>query len=269
MLDQMTYHFVLRGQLNRLKHFPLGKKELLTSILKNKERPLAEEVQWLDKIENLRKSLVNDFRPLNVIDYGAGSPWSRTLKNLTNNGKKQTRSVSEVCQIASKTPVWAHLLFRIIRVLKPKLCLELGTSLGISALYQAAALEMNQAGLLITLEGSPPQALLARNHFIQLQLAHRIRSEIGKFQEQLPSVLSSLKSQIDYAFIDGHHLSEAALNYFQQILPYLSNRAVIILDDISWLKMKKAWRVISGHPAVTTPVDLFHLGICFIQKGKD
>ena len=56
---------------------------------------------------------------------------------------------------SSTSPRWAYLLFRLIRELRPESVLEMGSCVGISACYQAAALELNGAGKLLTLEGAP------------------------------------------------------------------------------------------------------------------
>ena len=43
---------------------------------------------------------------------------------------------------------------RLVRELRPHSCLELGTGVGVSAGYQAAAMELNGVGRLLTLDGS-------------------------------------------------------------------------------------------------------------------
>jgi hypothetical protein len=63
-----------------------------------------------------------------------------------NRGKVVTRTVGEVSKGASKPYFWSLLLFKLIRKFRPSICLELGTCLGISASFQAAALKLNGIG---------------------------------------------------------------------------------------------------------------------------
>jgi hypothetical protein len=56
--------------------------------------------------------------------------------------------------------------------------------------------------------------------------------------------------------------------YFEQILPYLSDRALVIFDDISWsVGMCSAWKKIVGTEAVRIAVYLKAIGICVIDKS--
>ena len=96
-------------------------------------------------------------------------------------GRVITKAIGDACK-TSKSHFWSFLLFKLIREFKPSTCLELGTALGISACYQAAALKLNQAGNLTTLEGADSLALIAKQHFQALGLDN-VRVVIGRFQD--------------------------------------------------------------------------------------
>ena len=64
----------------------------------------------------------------------------------------------------SKHYFWSLLLFKLIREFKPLNSVELGTCLGISGAYQAAAQKLNKSGRLITLEGAKSLASLAEKN---------------------------------------------------------------------------------------------------------
>jgi predicted O-methyltransferase YrrM len=51
-------------------------------------------------------------------------------------------------------------LFKLVRTLQPATIVELGTCIGISAAYQAAAQQINHRGRIVTLEGSSTRAAL-------------------------------------------------------------------------------------------------------------
>jgi len=157
-------------------------------------------------------------------------------------------------------------LFKFIREFRPSVCLELGTCLGISASYHAAALELNNHGKIVTLEGSESLASLARENFERLGLK-RVTVVVGRFQDTLEEVLRR-QAPIDFVFIDGHHDEHATLAYFEKIFPFLSEDAVLVLDDISWSNgMKRAWKTIVSNKRINISVDLFNVGVCIIASS--
>ena len=209
----------------------------------------SEEKIWIDELENVRTELISSTIELPFVDYGA-------LKN---------RTVGEVCLSDSKQYFWYLFLFKIVRKFNPLLCLELGTSLGISSSFIAAALCLNGNGKIITLEGEKSKASLAEKNFRKLNLKN-VKVVVGYFQETLGSVLAKNNS-IDYAFIDGHHEEKATIDYFEQILPYLSKTALLIFDDIAWSKgMRKAWEKIINDKRIKISVYLRNMGVCVIDE---
>src|SRR6185436_17045659 len=105
------------------------------------------------------------------------------------------------------------------REFRPSRCLEMGTNLGVSAAYQAAALAVNGSGELHTIESAPPLAELSRGHLASLQLAAEVHQ--GKFADVLPGLLART-APLDYVFVDGHHDGPATVGYFAQLHPGLS-----------------------------------------------
>lgn len=172
--------------------------------------------------------------------------------------------VASTCQ-ASAPYFWALVLFKLVRTLKPFNCLELGTGLGMSASYIASALKINQKGRLVTLEGAESIASLAEENFRKLGLDN-ISIVVGNFQDTLDNVLKE-EAIIDFAFVDGHHDEKATLLYFKKIFPYLSEKAIIIFDDISWSGgMKRAWKSINKDKRIKSSFDLYNIGICLVDK---
>ena len=226
----------------------------------------AEEASWTERIESLRARLNASTEKLKIEDYGAGNPEKQLTAEQMYQGQVITKTVGELCQGASKASLWSHLLFQLIRQYQPATCIELGTCLGISAAYQAAALKLNKRGRLITLEGAPAVASLAKQNLQSLGLDN-VRVVVGRFQDTLGKVLEECGS-IDYAFIDGHHDEQATLDYLEQIIPYLSETAILVFDDISWSKgMKRAWRAIELDRRVALSCNLHRIGICVMDKA--
>ncbi|MGH9629104.1 MAG: O-methyltransferase [Bryobacteraceae bacterium] len=226
----------------------------------------AEEA-WIGRIEDLRRRLTASCEELEITDYGAGSGDSHLTEEQMYRGRVIQRTIGEICTLTSRTERTALLLFRLVRELKPRTCIELGTSLGISACYQAAALKLNGAGKLVTLEGANSVASVATRNFAELALDN-IEIVRGPFQDTLDGVLSSHPA-VDYAFIDGHHDEAATIRYFNLFLPALTSNAVVVLDDIRWSDgMKSAWAAIRWHERVRVSVDLGSMGLIAMAGGS-
>jgi predicted O-methyltransferase YrrM len=162
----------------------------------------------------------------------------------------------------SKRPQPALLLFLLIRAIQPLHVIELGTNVGISSAYIAAALKANgQNGRMTTLDASPYRQHLAREIHRNLGIDN-ISYVRGLFTDTLTSTLADIGS-IDFAFIDGHHQYQPTLDYFETILPYSTPDSVFVFDDIRWSDgMKKAWSQIQSDDRLGLIVDLSSVGIC-------
>jgi hypothetical protein len=118
-------------------------------------------------------------------DNGAGRAGSNLTPEEMSAGIQVTEALGSINRIASKPPYWCRLLFHLIRGWRPSTCIEMGTAVGISAAYQAAALKLNGSGRLTTLEGAEGLAAVARRNFRNLGL-DTVEVRIGRFQDTLP-----------------------------------------------------------------------------------
>jgi len=204
-------------------------------------------------IEQYRKTLKHDNTTIEVRDFGAGFS-GKVYKEL---------AVSYIAKRSSKPPKYARMLFRLVNHLKPKYILEIGTSVGISALYQAMG---NPDCKLVTLEGCENTATLAAKGFKEFPELD-IEVLVGEFSSTIPEALSKLP-RLDYVYLDGNHKLEPTLKYFNMCLEKAHNETVFIVDDINWSdEMKTAWNTIRNHSRVTISIDVFMMGIVFINKG--
>ena len=133
--------------------------------------------------------------------------------------------------------------------------LELGTSLGLSAIYQQLG---NPNAEFISIEGRRAiyeQAQEVVGEFEPLKQKPQLL--LGSFQTVLPNALTRLKS-LDYVFIDGDHRYEALLSYYQSCLPYLHEQSVVVIHDIYWSKgMQRAWQALIQRPEISVAINLF------------
>lgn len=234
-------------------------------------RVTPEEKEWVHKIELLRKELNSSTQTITRIIFGLPPDCPNPPGKQVQNGRLVTETIGQACRRASRQRLWCLLLFKLIREFKPSVCLEMGTSLGISASYQAAALTLNRHGKLITLEGDETMASLAERHFRSLGL-DRVMVVTGQFQNTLDGVLNE-HGPIDYVFVDADKDEKTVLQYFERIYPFLSPRAVLVFDDIHWSSsMEDAWKKIERDERVKVSIDLTALGVCIVDRdlnGKE
>jgi predicted O-methyltransferase YrrM len=187
---------------------------------------------------------------LEMMDYGARSSKLQLTQEEMYADQVVHRTVGQICSVPSKSDRTELLLFRLMREIKPGNCIELGTSVGVSACYQAAALKLNGSG-----------------NFVTLGLDN-VELVCGRFQDTLSGVLLA-NPLVDYAFIDGHHDGSATVNYFNELAPALAPAAVLMFDDIRWSEgMTRAWDVIRHDPRVRMSVDLGCMGLICTGAGS-
>ncbi len=178
------------------------------------------------------------------------------------SGKRKIK-ISTIARRSVKPAKYGQLLFRIVNAFKCRNIIELGTSLGISTLYLSFPDTGNQ---IITLEGSPEIAGIARTNFERLKRKN-IRLIEGEFGVTLPKALHTLET-VDLVYFDGNHRKDPTLAYFNQCLSHINENSIFIFDDIYWSReMSEAWKIIQSHPAATTTIDLFQFGIVFFRSG--
>jgi predicted O-methyltransferase YrrM len=210
----------------------------------------------LERIEQLRGRLLACEQPVEMPDFGAGSVHDRDA------GAQRSSTIAALCRGASKPSHAGRLLYELILRFAPERALELGAALGISAAYEATALATT-GGRLVTLEGAPALAELARANLAELGLEN-VEVVTGRFAETLAPTLDRLGA-LGYAFIDGHHDQQATIDYFTTIRPALTTPAVVVLDDIAWSAgMTRAWRAVRSDPAVRVSVGLGTMGVCVV-----
>ena len=230
-------------------------KETLWDVASPRESRQAGE------IERHRGWLAQDHSEVEFLDFGAGTRAEGYPGQDIEGGVGSRRRVSELV-LASKSPLWGGLLHKMVRLAGAKSCVEMGTSLALSASYIAAALP--QDGRLVTMEGAPAVAKLAAATLRSLVPDRAVEICVGPFRDTLPEVLERM-APIDFVFIDGHHEQQATENYCRQLLPHMQSRGVMVFDDIRWSpQMLQAWKNISASVAGLC-LDMGSVGIVLLD----
>lgn len=172
-----------------------------------------------------------------------------------------TESVARICARASQPPSGARLLHHVVSVWGPRQALELGTCVGISAAYQAAALP--EGGTLTSLEAYPGLAQRAEETW-RLAGVDNARVVVGRFAETLAPTLA--ESTWDYAFIDGNHQGRATERYVEQVSRSAAPGALLALDDIDYNDgMRAAWQSVQQRPDVAASAVVGKIGLLALQ----
>lgn len=216
-------------------------------------------------LKNYRKSLLQNKNTIEVTDFGAGS---RVFKS----NKRAVNQIAKTAGIATKR---AELLFRITKYFQPENILEIGTSLGLAtsalALGTRAEGELNEANTkakITTLEGCENTLAVAQKQFEIFELNNicSVSTEFNTYlKDQQPTTYN-----LQLIYFDGNHSKTATLNYFELLLPTITNETVWIFDDIHWSKdMEAAWETIQNHPKVTVTIDTFQWGMVFFRAEQE
>ncbi len=221
--------------------------------VKNKKKFSEEELEIIRQVLTIREELLLS---------------EDKIFSHNNKGTETERPVKEECRLSSLAHEWGLLLFSLIRQFKPAHSLELGTNLGVSGLYQVAAMKLNEKGLFYTFDANSSLLSIAKTNFKKID-GRRVKVTAGMFQNTLPVFLNEFKHQFDFALIDGHHQKGPTINYFRQLTPCLAKNSILVFDDIRWNReMQEAWEEIYNSEVVDYSFDFSKLGICVCKSDR-
>jgi predicted O-methyltransferase YrrM len=238
--------YFLKAQNRHDIHSPFVYR--LTTTVFNKKREMKPVFEM---IEQIRYKLLHDTTVISIKDYGAGFRGKRSVE----------KSVRYITSHSSKSRKYGLLLHRLVNYFSPQTMLELGTSVGLSAMYQASAAP---AAKMFTLEGCENTASIAVKNFKDAHITN-ITMITGDFENTLNEVVDN-SPLLDYVFLDGNHRKDPVLKYFDVCLKKKHSLSCFVIDDINWSgEMREAWKIIKAHPEVYITIDLFMLGLVFFN----
>lgn len=162
-------------------------------------------------------------------------------------------------------PDQGRLLKMLVSLVGARLVVEVGTFTGMSALWMAQGLA--PGGQLICFDITDEYLPTAREAWEQAGVADRIEMRIGPAADGLAALPS--ERNIDLAFVDAD--KTGYLTYVELLLPRLSDRGVIVVDNVLWSgnviepddesESTVALRQFNDHVAGRTDVDAVMLPI--------
>ena len=186
------------------------------------------------------------------------------------DGKTSLTDIANACNKMSSPRQLGELLYWLVKTSGASAVLELGTALGFSAAYMAAALPAD--GVITTIERRPVVARRAQVLFTKAGFDGRVRLEVGDFFKIADRTLAG--DTFDAMFKDGAHTRKATEEFFDRWAPRCVTGAMVIFDDLnhgqarsidSRQGMDRAWASISSSPRVAYAANLYRPGVISLR----
>lgn len=195
-----------------------------------------------ERIEVLRAEYGRSTASIRDLEFGPDAAVPDDSASASSPGYLKDYDLSWLATISSVTPSQGRFLYRLARLLRPSVVLELGTCVGFSAAYLATAIKDGGIGGHVhTVEGGPERVRWAARTLRSLGLddvatISHLRHEVA-IVDFVPRI-----GPVDLAFVDSDHIRERTLAYFDALRSCVSLSGVIVFDDIDWsASMRRGW----------------------------
>ena len=175
-------------------------------------------------IQNLRKSLMTDERPLSSLPGGTGPHDHQTVSKAVRGSKNRINCL-RLCHLAFISG-------------DPVIC-ELGTNLGISSAYLGIGAVLADPAIRVrTGDISGARINIAKEIHSKINLSN-IDYFVGDFAE---SINDFLVTPIGLCFVDALHTYDATIKNFKKLRAFMKPKGIMVFDDINWSEgMQHAW----------------------------
>jgi caffeoyl-CoA O-methyltransferase len=139
--------------------------------------------------------------------------------------EEETRAISDWPQMMVG-PLEGQFLGLLVWLSAAQQVLEIGTFTGYSSI--SMALNLPEGGRIISLDVNEETTAVARRYAKEAGVDDRIDYRVGPALE----ALEALDGQFDFVFIDAD--KENYVNYYEAVLPKLTERGFIVADNVLW-----------------------------------
>jgi caffeoyl-CoA O-methyltransferase len=175
--------------------------------------------------------------------------------NRERSGKAKVAPDQEMLAITADTGIFFSVLLKAI---KARCILEVGTSAGYSTLWFADAMSRSHSTRIVTIEMNPQKVEWALKNFKEAGLDKMIEIKQGIALD----LLRKLKGKFDFVFLDAD--KENIIRYFDIVLPMLRIGGIIAADNMLYPDhfrpaMRKYARHVHTRPnvqSVTVPIGM-------------
>ncbi len=167
---------------------------------------------------------------------------------------EKTKNVKHEDRMLAITEDTGRFFYAVLTGVGAKNALELGTSVGYSTLWIAAALLKNtKTPKILTVEKNPSKVARARRNFRRARILQHIKIRQGRILDVLSAMPK--RAVFDFVLIDADKENGPA--YFDLVLPMLKVGGIIATDNMLYPEkyrkiMKRYSDYISKKPAVRT-----------------
>ena len=182
---------------------------------------------------------------------------SQVLKELEEQSvleKSRKVNVPSEDRMLAITKETGELLNMILRLKRAKNMLEIGMSVGYSAIWCAEAI-LEQSGNIITIEQNPSKIKRAKENFQKAGISDMISIKQGLAIDILTEMNSDKKYQnfFDFVLIDAD--KENVIKYFDLVFPMVSVGGVIVTDNMLYPeKYRTEMKKFSDHVSMNSKV---------------
>jgi caffeoyl-CoA O-methyltransferase len=175
--------------------------------------------------------------------------------NRERSGRVKVAPDQEMLAITADTGIFFSVLLKAIRARR---ILEVGTSAGFSTLWFADAIGKNRNTKIITIEMNPQKVEWALKNFKEAGFDKMIEIKQGLALD----LLHNLKGKFDFVFLDAD--KENIIRYFDLVLPLVRIGGIIAADNMLYPDhfrpvMRKYARHVHSKPntqSITVPIGL-------------
>lgn len=150
-------------------------------------------------------------------------------------GKVVRSTIHEVFRRTTKPYQQACKIAFLAHFIRARNILELGTAFGTTSLVIKL---INPESNILTVEGVRELFILAQQTFyeggIEIELLNmHFHEAIDRFEQE--------KRTFDFVFLDGHHEPVSSEKYLNKLIPLMSEKSIILIDDIFYNKAMYTW----------------------------
>ena len=95
-------------------------------------------------------------------------------------------------------------------------------------------------------------------------------SEITSIEEFQKNKISKNDNAYDLVYFNKNQSQKSTLEYFEMLLPTVTNDSVWIINDIhESIENENTWEIIKKHSKVKVTIDTFHFGMVFFRAEQE
>jgi predicted O-methyltransferase YrrM len=207
--------------------------------------------------------LLESLSDLPAVEFSGAERLARAADRLRANinpatGQREHGDQQRRFSRAASLGIKGRVLYTIAKVMQSEQVVELGTFVGMSAMFLLEALETAGADAHLTTVELNSDFHARASALIHSRFNGRATCINGRTQDVVPDLARTLTG-VDLLFHDAGHSGEAYVRDFVAAEPFMAPGSVVLFDDIRWFdpavvtsdpKCYDGWMEVTRHPRV-------------------